>query len=502
MGLDDFEAEPCRSDADCVAAAQRDASPCARYACSEGVCARLEAELCNGEDDDCDGWIDEGLTPMSSRRGRLAPETAERSPSAAIERHTGTAYWLIPGENEEDWIIQAAGTSGSARLEFASSAGEGGSCPTEHAPLRCRFSEIAMAADTQHLVYALVNQAGCVEGQLRVGISDRENSPSAVWLGKTDDADTEEESNIAFGVALEDNCSAGPRELSPSGRGSLQGATRPAAASLDTGSGKVGGLVLWLAHPSAPPIASNACGERDEIAVQALGVYVRQGERGWLDGTDGGQPQVLGWTSALSAPALIALPSTSSYLAAFASEQAGERGVQLVSVSPHDHRLVPEGGSFFADASAEQVVLALASGDSVEPQVGLAWTSCAATPGLRLLVLSDSGHGEREPLVIEAEGPPENPRLIHVTRGFSVVAPAGGWVLLWDEPSDGNTRDTKFARIADDGTLFDRGTLAASSGVYPVAYPNADSEFQYLRVRGIDGSSEVELSGRWCDDID
>ena len=64
MGLDDFGVSPCSSDLDCERTAERSPSPytCAARQCQRGLCEWVEGkETCNGQDDDCDGLIDEDI---------------------------------------------------------------------------------------------------------------------------------------------------------------------------------------------------------------------------------------------------------------------------------------------------------------------------------------------------------------------------------------------------------------------------------------------------------
>jgi hypothetical protein len=515
MGLDDFEANPCRDHLDCEGARRRDPSSCAKYECHDGMCVkRAEKEVCNGEDDDCNGWIDQGVTPSVRGANAVAEHDSSRSVAVATESRSRTTYVVLGGADAEGWIIDGSGLSGSASpLRFNSSSAKQPEqpCPSRNGPVGCAFSEVAVAADDLNLVYAVVNKEGCTAGQLRIGLAHRSASPFSVWLGKTDQASTDDESNIAFGVDVEEVCTGASRGARSGALRPTLGATRPAVASLDTREGASGALAVWLAFPSSLAQSETAlCNEAAEVDVEALGVFVPREERGWLDGTDAGRPSVLGRTTSVSSPAVVAIPKTETYIAAFAAMQDGERGVQLISVRSAEKKLDPDPFAldFIADADVAQVTLAAGRDDDGGSEVGLAWTSaCGSSHSLEFLTFRTTAEGtsRSDVITIETDRTPLNPQLIHVNEGFSALEPAGGWFLLWYELDSGNVREVKFARIADrDSEWLGQGPLLSAPGVHPVVYLDHDSALRYAMVRETEsGTGEIRSGqGRWCDDMD
>jgi hypothetical protein len=512
MGLDEFELVRCREDSDCEVANRANPDPdgCGGYECGEdGVC-RLPSnvEICDGEDNDCNGWIDEGIAGIRDVEHQFEGGNTDTPFAFATEPSSRATYVVAGGSGARGWVIDGPNLADPATtLSYESTGAEPERpCPTRTGPVGCSFSEVAVAADEEHLVYATVNRQGCDDGDLRIGLSERRESPFRLWLGKSADARTQDESSIAYGVDVDSDsrCTGASREGQDEA-GSVLGATRPVVASLDTRPGAPGALAVWLASSSADADdPTSYCRPEVSVDVEALGVFVRSRESGWLDGSDEGRPIVIGRTASLSHPAVVAVPSTSSFVTAFVAEQTGQRGIQLVHVAPTGDRIVPTLRDFVSDAGAAQVTLATGSG---EAEVALAWSSsCEKTPALRFLTLrsTDIQTAGQEVITIETDGEPLDPRLIYFSTGFSVARPAGGWFLLWSEWGTGNIRKLKFARIAAHGPrVLNVGTLLEAPGV-PVTYGTDESRLRYALLREFeDGTLQINANDEgWCDDME
>jgi hypothetical protein len=84
MGLDDLQPIPCSDDSDCQAASQAFPDPdgCGSYECREHLCVLpSNQEACNNVDDDCNGWINDGIVcPARDPANRRPCQTPLRQP--------------------------------------------------------------------------------------------------------------------------------------------------------------------------------------------------------------------------------------------------------------------------------------------------------------------------------------------------------------------------------------------------------------------------------------
>jgi hypothetical protein len=517
LGLDDFDTTPCATDADCAAANAKyppEGDPCGAYVCRSGSCIMEErVESCDGQDNDCNGAIDDGIAPApSTLLGEMpcrvsvghASVPARGEVYVAVGEPSNALHRIVNGERTE--TLPLAYDSADADHET------GEPCPTEDGPKLCNFAEVAVGSDGQTLVYVGVNRLGCGDGQIRIGMSDR-SEPEAVWLGRSAGARADFESNIAYGVDIggAKNCTG--NSLAP---GFPPGASRPAVAVIDMKPGAAGALALWRAWPTPfdgltcdEPGASPDCGNAVPAPIQALGLFVPSGRSEQdgvsLTGKNAGVPSVLGESTSESAPAVVPYQrgDTKGYLVAFAGHYGEQQGVQLLFVDADGTPSEPL--HLIEDAGADRVSLATAENGTDEPDVGVAWSSgCGAERRLKFSVIRRLGaQADETPVLNEAADVIFTPQVLYTAGGFGTGVGAGGWSVLWVSKTDGNTRELKFARAADGaGEVPTIATLRSGAVGYAVMSPRDDSSLGYALVHKAEDPDELSVVSRWCSESD
>ena len=521
MGLDDFGDARCETHADCAPAKAElrpSASACGYPACVDGLCQWHEAqETCNGLDDDCNGLIDDNLVPQPGSGGQDPPPTA--NVAYAIDWEAANTFIAVAADGEaRGFMFGPDGAVSSGALQYESALGPG--CPKAEersasgSSGSCNFAEVALAADTQHLIVASINTNGCSEGQLRVGLSELEGTPFIARQGKPVTAQSEDPNNIEFGVNIygDRGCTFASPATTSSGSPTL-GATRPAVASLGTEAGGGGALLVWLAAPTNERLAKAAVltNGNSSIRVAALGLVVYSDRTTWLNGSDQGKPTELGSSTSRSTPAVLALKSASGpgkYLVAFPAEQGGELGVQLISVRVSAAKLQSEAVGFLTVGAADDISLAL--GNTARDEVGLAWRSGTGVDAqLSFTIVSSSASWPAQGTVARFAAPnPPDPRiaaqLLYRDAGFATDEPTGGWFLSWVDGASSDAQTTRVARIRD-GTLAVLNQSAPLPGtvartlLYPSLGHGVSGVGYALLGSAMLGDSELETKPAWCD---
>jgi hypothetical protein len=363
------------------------------------------------------------------------------------------------------------------------------------------FAEVALAADATHLVVASINTFGCSSGQVHVGLSDLEK-PFEVRQDKDPEAQTEEESNIALGVDLDaGHCTGATRKLSATGVPS-RGATHPAVASLGTKANEQGALLVWLGTATGVlGVAGNS------IPVEALGLTVPSVKPVWLNGRNRGSPTLLGHSTSLSAPAVLALEDSGRYLVAFPAEL----GIQLLRVPPDPSTQSPDLLGFLAIPAAEQVMLAFGNAEGGE--VGIAWrTGSEANAQVCFTVLSNVSQlpvtgttlSTRAPVCQPAAGggvrPTFAPQLLYRDAGFAEKKPRGGWFLSWVDAASDDLRTFHVSRVREESmnVLGDAPRpLTGLALVYPSDGDDESVGYASIPAAASD-KSQPETIPSWC----
>lgn len=516
MGLDDFRQQRCRSDADCSRAqtAFGNAERCDSYVCQQGACVpQHRTETCNGKDDDCNGFIDDGVT--------VAPrELTGTSSSDAVMAYAfdpsgaSTTYVVggvrIDGEPRVHGVVVNGTVAGSpVPLEYASAAMDP---PEKPCPMQtvsagvgasvCSFDDVALGADQEQLVYATINLKGCASGQLRVGLA-RASNPFRVWLGSSP-AGEDAQSNIEAGVDVGDGSSCSGNSV-PDERGEAAGARSPAVAVLDTSPSGAGALVTWLA--ASPAMPQTSCGASVDVSVQALAVMVpeeaRDADERWLVGSDGGAPASIGRSSSLQPPAVVGLAaqgSSGQYLVAFPSKKDGADGVALVLVTLEGAHVSVMDGPFIEDDHPDLVALANNPSDG---NLALAWRSgCGPTSKLKLALLSAAGNAfDGYPLSLGIGNIVSTPRLLHASDGFTTQGKRGGWYITWSESLEHGVGRTRLAPLSDEPSPMLPEIFTVTSGELgvPLLFPGEDNTANHGLITMTSAETlDIRVFDSWC----
>ncbi|HET9929068.1 MAG TPA: hypothetical protein VFQ35_00190 [Polyangiaceae bacterium] len=505
MALDDFDAKPCVTDADCALAnANYLGGRCGHYSCVAGLCTPPDGvERCGRGDEDCDGLIDEGddlVTPVESGGA------AEPVPTIAwaFARNPPSSLLVVPGDEALGVTLdEGFARIGAVQPLTFSRDGDPTPCRNHNGQSACNAEEVALAVDDEHAVFAAINTLGCAAGQVRLAIGER-SDPFSLLVDKSPESLSPAESNLALGVDTDekDRCTGASRAADAEGV-VARGATRPAIAVNSTASGASGALALWLAAPrDANQSSVSGCASHDPITVEGIGVFVPLGEPPWLQGTDGGKPTSFGTTTSLSTPAVLALGESQGggdYLVAFAGERDSRPGIVFVRAHVQGaHLSVSLDPLFIADDAPEQVTLSLAGTHAGQTEIGVAWSSgCGAGRMLRFTTRAlETAASGREIAAFAAPNLASSAQLLHFDTGFATSAPTGGWALTWlDAPATGPS-SVRFARIRDT-TLQKLNDVTLRTGAVgvPLMFPGGDSGVRFVFVHDV---NRIVSAPGWC----
>lgn len=416
-----------------------------------------EGETCDGLDNDCNGYVDEGVLPDSDEALELnEANVSQLSHASALD---GTLHLMLTREPlaTTHVAIQSNGER-HARELFVS--GTRCTAPPGAAAQPCNIDQLAIAATADVLVGTGIHRSSCDEGQLRVGAAAPER---ALELGDGTLGP------IALGIDVEHERSCSLSTACP-------GASDPAVALLSSavGAQSTEGLVVWLA-PFAE--SSAECLRSTESRVLGLGLTVEAGAAGAvsrLRATSEGAAEQLAARNASGPPAVVSFSSAdagSGYLVAYPSAQ----GIELLVVP----RLL--GRTSLGRVALEATVdarrpsrVAITVADGSQRGLAVAFqTEDGGPPAIQLvpLVLEQG-----EALKLGADGAAvtlelggalvSGPALVYAPEGFTPAEQLrpGGWSVLWVESvadGSGDAARLRAARISEsDRHVIEQVTLA------------------------------------------
>jgi hypothetical protein len=479
LGLGDYDLVDCDPDpASCEALNEGlPSDACRRYVCSESgygcvrepldadgdgfasdaVCAgevddarldcddsRVEshrglAEVCDGLDNDCNGWIDESLadTDAVAIDERLPGDITD-SLSHAVLPSGVLVVTATHHHASSPNLFETTAIAFDDPREVVPSLFEGQDCAGPEGRTECVISELAIAATSNALIGAGVHRAGCTFGQLRVGAGPA--SAPALALGEGD--------SPGLGIDNGDGACSQTADC--------EGASHPVLAlRADEGDGAEG-LLAWLAHTEIGRGATT-CDPATafRIALRGLVIDGRADPTVRALASDGPSP-LLGDENVSGPPALVgcaaseedagyllAAPAFDRVVLGFLPSRAGEIGLDEIIEgdldAPSVGRVVVAAGS---ESSSDGLAVAFSTQRDGVSQLELVALQLDGSPSV----------AARGPSVVVSPGARlvAGPDLGYMPTGFASPQsgePEGGWLMLWVESGG----DLMGVRVSESG---------------------------------------------------
>jgi hypothetical protein len=426
--------------------------------CADQDGARAEglAESADHSDNDCDGLIDEDAPQQPVRLSELplpGPEFLSYDQGEAGALHLlagadgrGAQAWTLGADGDGEAHEVVYGFAGSSASRCQNRGDAPGSAGT------CNFVELALSAVGDELIAAGVNNHGCGDGQLRVGIG---RSGEFVFRAAAERG----LSNVEWGANLD----PAPREGEDPCTvvGEQPGARSPRVAALPAQSGLESqhALVAWLAAS-----AMGDCARDADVVVLGLWPHTAPADGAaraprWLQGGRGGNGEVIGRSAGCAAPSMAALRTETGR--GYAIALARSDGVELLWIaqpnalgdSLDDLAL----RSSLAASAPQHLALALVPRTVSSRGWLVAWRSGehAGELGFAPLALGATGLVADEPQHVRRSAQiVDGPVVAYARTGFALPAldsseSTGGWLLVWSEGSEGSASRLMGLRVAD-----------------------------------------------------
>jgi len=459
------------------------APECGGHDCDDNEALRRPGmeEHCDGLDNDCNDLIDDGVEPEGLEATDLVSVAVPAQPRGSYATHANatqatllvvaTSHASVIELRSPNPVVQDVGNVSPTPSYLDADYGAGERCPLTD-PLTtvgCNESEAALdiRSDGQAIA-AVISDAECPVGRLRVGLLDRSMGLNVRYQGP---------SSIA---------SAFPT-LDAVGSSCGVGETRPSLALLDD----THALLVYL-HASTRTVTGCIDGRDDEVVAVGLTLGTRRVPLTSVSVSviDASPIMMVGRTSVLAPPALLAVPDVGWLIAMPLHD--GTIGAWLVSpfTASSSLTLTSVGNVPTSAGSAGHIALAL--GDTVAAgglAVGMGYVgtrdemgACTSTApatfqGLVLDTASRSLRADGASLALPIAN---DLALTYVPQGFraahGTVPESGGFLMLTT-----NDRGVSAFRISSvDHTLVDPAPIPVTSASSHLPYLHPDGERAYL----------------------
>ena len=431
------------------------------------------AESCDGIDNDCDDVIDDA-TPIERAAGVALAGIGTLSGLSWTADASGAMALASVGASAS--LVDIEATTGTTRgVSIAalprpdatghSLSGVGCPSPSTGAPSpSCRLDRVALSVGEPMGWAAFVNRDGCDDGQLRVGLLD-------VATARIELMGPDARSNTWRGVDLVGACTR---------TASGTGATAPAIASASAGtpSTPATALVAWVRDTTR-----RAC-PAGPAEVAALGLWRATGAvegtlSDWVVATGGGAPDLVGMTSGVAPPALIAT-GTGEVIVAFGDAAGGVRiaiveALPTVAAAPNPATtpgLTLGESVVVGSGNADSVALSLSPAPGGGLRIGVAWTTECGSGGLRFASVVWQRAARTltpgTPVDLASTGA-RQPNVAYVAHGFvrstlvrggaAVGDDDGGWLVAWRDESMSPPAVVAARVLGVDGSVLDSVAL-------------------------------------------
>jgi hypothetical protein len=466
----------------------------------DGNRSRAHAEECDGIDNDCDHFIDEGVHADEAIERVDLTDGLNVGHVAVSAAENGDLYIALTSPQNVDGFANEAvwlPGDGSAPSVKASVVDDGSRCHS--ADESCSFSQLAIAARSGRAFGLGINRSGCEAGQARVGGGT--GDPPVLSF----EAESSPLVEVEPGAALD----GGAGDAACSTSASCRGARDPVVTLFPrrNESDWLEGLALWV----GPADGQDGCPNDELSAIHGLGLRMAPDAAAALVATQSGRPDQLATGIGSGSPAVVAWDGADAgYIVGYAGERALELLYVARSEDVADSLLTGLRAGRIAQPSVAHVALAARTpASSGEPALAAVWRSDTG------IVFSELGFERDADEPFARVGDPVElgqldrdaeiafgPALVYASSGFREGAdePAGGWFVAWIE-SRGTEQRLVGARIAaaDRTSLGEPFELASGELSHVFAYAVDGADLRYGYVDHATDPNELRVAAIGCD---